>query len=116
MNICLRSLSPIPEAHDTFSAVVDSGATQTCLANEHKFESLTKKDYDYELKGIAAGLKIKGEGIVKYEVINNQGNRVLTLHLRAYYTPDLPKNTRLIPPQNLRTDDGLRGGSGHSWK
>ena len=32
-----------------------------------------------------------------------------TLRLRAFYVPSIG-TTRLIPPQNLITDDGLRGG------
>ena len=110
LNASYRALNSISEAHTTLSAVVDTGATRTCLANENEFDSLVKQDYKYELKGIAAGLKIKGEGIAKYDVIDDQGQIIMTLKLRTFYTPDLPNGTRLVPPQNLCTVDGLRGG------
>ena len=108
--MCHQALSTIAEAHQQFTAIVDTGATRCCISNKDEFETLKLRNYDYELKGIAAGLKIKGEGVVKYDVVDDQGKKVFTLKLRAYYTPDLPSGTRLIPPQNLRTDDGLRGG------
>ena len=55
--------------------VVDSGATSTSVANKAEFVSLTETTNDnVELDGIAAGLKVSGEGIVEYEIKADCGN------------------------------------------
>ena len=109
LTMCYKLLSSIGEAHQHLTAIVDTGATRAVIANENEFTSLTKKKYDYKLQGIAKGLEIKGEGTVEYDVLDKHNNKAFTLSLRAYWTPDLA-DARLIPPQNLRTPDGLRGG------
>ena len=85
LNVCHQALSTITEAHQQFTAIVDTGATRCCIFNKDEFETLKLRNYDYKLKGIATGLKIKGEGVVKYDVVDDQGKKVFTLKLRAYY-------------------------------
>ena len=66
---------------------------------------MTLKKYDKPLKGIAHGLKISGEGIVEYQVKDEDGNEV-TLRMKAYYVPNLDKSMRLVCSRTAWTTEG----------
>ena len=84
------ALKVISESHDIVEAIVDTGATRACLSNKDEFDSLTIKDYAYNLKGIAAGLSIKGEGTALFDVLNDAGDVVICL----LYTSPSPRDKR----------------------
>ena len=89
---------------ETVRIICDSGASLSCVGNQVEFETLTKHVTPTELKGIAAGLEIKGEGTVRYDVHDETGT-VIQLVAKAYWVPQL-KNTRLLSPQSLSTTTG----------
>ena len=88
-------------------AILDSGASRTSLGNRHEFKTLVETTANTVMKGIAAGLDIKGSGTVEYHVTDDRG-RIIKLEMEAYYVPSLPADLRLISPQGLRTVEGHR--------
>ena len=89
-------------------AICDSGATRCTVGVKDDFVSFKPRKNASILRGIAAGLSIEGDGIVKYTVTDDN-NVDFTLRLHAFYVPEM-KNTRLISPQGIRTATGLMGG------
>lgn len=78
-----------------------TGAMRTSIGNKDEFKSLTEGDMGVKLKGIAAGLDIKGKGIVEYNVRLPSGEFV-TLRMHAFWVPALGPSIRLISPQGIR--------------
>ena len=105
---CALSVLPDAPGHFQRTAVMDSGATRTSIGNKDEFKCLTEGNTGVELKGIAAGLAIQGEGIVEYDIRMSNGE-VVTLRMKAFWVPDLGPTIRLISPQGIRTTTGLRG-------
>ena len=63
---------------------------------------LEEKKFSRNIKGIAKGLEISGFGIVEYSIRSESGH-MIALRDQAYYVPRLPKDLRIIPPQEIRT-------------
>jgi hypothetical protein len=99
------ALLDVVQGADAFPVVVDSGASAWstfCMANflPGTFVELTDKC----MKGIAKSLPILGKGMVRYEVVADNGSTV-QIESWCYYIPDLP--IRLMSPQvTLRSPKG----------
>lgn len=89
---------------DLFRIICDSGASLTCIGNKEEFVQLVERSTPTELKGIASGLAIKGEGTVRYNVRDDTG-QTIELEANAYWVPQL-ESMRLLAPQSLRTAQG----------
>ena len=89
---------------DLIRIICDSGASLTCIGNKDEFVTLTERTTPTELKGIASGLDIQGEGIVRYNVRDDTG-QTIELEANAYWVPQL-ESMRLLAPQSLRTVHG----------
>jgi len=81
----------------------DTGCTTAVTPFKEDFVSLDETHQQGQLKGIANGLAIKGEGIIEYNIIADDGTKI-ALRTKAYYVPDI--KMRLVSPQQLRTVDG----------
>ena len=85
---------------DAINGVVDSGATTFSTFDKDDFEEGTYVPSEKEtvMKGIAGGLKISGQGTVRYEVLDHHG---VTQHITGIglHIEGLP--CRLIPPQKV---------------
>ena len=82
---------------DSIPIVVDSATTKTITPN---FKDLINPvEYKTKLSGIGEG-QITHKGKVEWEVIDDQGQKVLIEDAEAYYSPSVP--FRLLCP--------------HSWK
>jgi hypothetical protein len=93
-DLCLKSI--IKEI-DTFPMIVDSGASAVCTPEPKDIIPGTyKKIEGKSLQGIAQSLSIVGQGLARYEVIDNQGKPVV-IETLVYHIPDLP--VRLLSPQ-----------------
>ena len=57
---------------------------------------------------MAKGLEIYVFGIFEYSVRSNSG-RMIYHWDQAYYVPGLPKDFRIIPPQDICTSEGYKG-------
>ena len=101
-------LKAIGQQKKEISVIINTGATHAVSRNKSDFVSLSINQSSDQLKGIAAGLSIWGEGIVKLSCIDDN-NKIFTLQIKGYYVPKM-NNVRLLPTQNLVTDKGLRGG------
>ena len=67
--------------------VIDSRASSTSVSNKHEFTVLHENANDnVELDGIAAGLKVSGEGIVEYELTDDSGVTFIA-RSHAYWVP-----------------------------
>lgn len=97
-----------PDEEPRRLAIMDTGATRTSIGNKDEFKSLTEGDMGVKLKGIAAGLDIKGKGIVEYNVRLPSGEFV-TLRMHAFWVPALGPSIRLISPQGIRSTLGFQG-------
>jgi hypothetical protein len=84
--------------------ICDSGASLSCIGNKQEFVTLTEQQTPTELKGIASGLDIHGEGVVRYNVRDDTGQNI-ELEAKAYWVPQL-ESMRLLAPQSLRTVQG----------
>ena len=104
------ALQAIGDSGRLLQLIVDTGASKACIQNKNEFTSLRMDTVDKELKGIASGISIQGEGKVSYDVINNFGKKVAQLCVNAYYCPDLEPGTRLLPPQSICFSGGVMGG------
>jgi hypothetical protein len=85
--------------------VIDSGASACSSFDENDFipGSLSPIENQH-MDGIAANLQIKAQGILRYEVITDDGSTA-TIECWGYLIPDLP--IRLLSPQvHLRDTDG----------
>ena len=91
-----------------YPVVVDSGASACSTPEKADFVSGTYKLTPARtMDGIASGLTIVGEGIIKYEVVADDGSTV-TLECWGYHIPQLP--IRLMSPQvHLRDTTGPQG-------
>lgn len=78
-------------------AILDTWATIIAIDNKLDFKSINKYNMGIELKEIAAGCAIKGEGIVEYAVV--MGPKTVTLCLQAYWVPSHGPEIRLISPK-----------------
>ena len=81
----------------------DTGCTTAVTPFKEDFVSLDESQQQGQLKGIANGLEIKGEGIIEYNIVADDGTKI-ALRTKAYYVPDI--KMRLVSPQQLRTVDG----------
>ena len=82
--------------------VVDSGASANSSNNENDFEAGTLVPVkEGRMGGIASDLTIVSKGILRYELIGDNG-KIVVLRCWGYYIPDLP--IRLISPQTLLRD------------
>ncbi|KAI2495123.1 hypothetical protein MHU86_19397 [Fragilaria crotonensis] len=73
------------KADSTFAVIWDSGASVTITPNKDNFDNpILKPSTIIQLKGIAKGLRIEGQGHVKWSFHNVFGN-LQTLTLPAYY-------------------------------
>ena len=84
---------------DAKLAIVDSGACCWASCNKSDFSQGTLQvlDQPVPMDGVAGQLKATHTGIVRYEVLNQQGS-VSVLEAKAYYVPDL--TCRLLSPQD----------------
>ena len=80
-------------------AIVDTGASITLTLYESDFIEYTAVK-DKVVKGLAAGLTIKGIGTVQYHVEVN--GKTVQLKLKACHVPD--SNVRLLCPQQLKKE------------
>ena len=104
------ALHAIGDSGCLLQLIVDTGASKACIQNKNEFTSLQMHTVDKELKGIASGISIQGEGRVSYDVIDNFGKKIAQLCVNAYYCPDLEPGMRLLPPQSIRFSGGVMGG------
>ena len=95
------------EGQKTVELTFDTGATRTSVGIRSDFVEFAEAQVSQKLDGIAAGLSIKGQGIVEYHMSSDEGIDFV-LRLKAFYVPDL-NNTRLVSPQGIRTAEGHRG-------
>lgn len=89
-------------------AIMDTGATRTSIGNKDEFKVFEEINSGVQLDGIAAGLDIKGKGIVEYNVQLPDG-KFVTLRMTAFWVPDLGPKVRLISPQGIRSTTGMMG-------
>jgi len=93
-----RFLAAIPES-DVFELIWDSKASISITHDPKDFpDGFTKPAMATQLKGIAKGLKIEGEGHVEWLVHDTQGN-LRTLRVPAYYVPKI--RVRLLSTSSL---------------
>ena len=96
------NLGELPQALiagvDTMMAVADTGASSigTPIMSDFIEGTYVTLSTAKSISGIASGLQIKGEGVVRYEMLDRNGN-IRPIECPAYYIPNLP--VRLIPPQ-----------------
>ena len=83
--------------------MLDTGCTTAVTPFKEDFVSLDETRQQGQLKGIANGLEIKGEGVIEYNIVADDGTKI-ALRTKAYYVPDI--KMRLVSPQQLRTVDG----------
>ena len=83
---------------DSKMVIVDTGCTVTASGDKTDFEpcSLMKLKDSWALEGIGGGLKATHKGIIRYEVVTDDGN-IEVLRMEGYYMPDL--KCRLFSPQ-----------------
>ena len=92
-------------AEQTCVLIIDSGASQTCIGVKSDFTYLSEEQTEHpEVKGIAQGLRIAGEGTVEYMIKCIDGTEEI-LSIKALYVPDLG-DKRLLSPQGFRTSKG----------
>ena len=65
--------------------IIDTGASESVSLVRSDFESLTPRT-DKVLKGLALGLAIKGEGMVKWHIPCTDGT-MRTFFIKALYIP-----------------------------
>ena len=82
-----------------FTAVADSGYSETCTNNLQDFipGTMWKLEVPIALGGIAGSLLVTHAGMVHWETINDFGE-VVEIKTVAFYHPDLPG--RLFSPQS----------------
>ena len=83
---------------DSKMVIVDTGCTVTASGDKTDFEpcSLMKLKDSWALEGIGGALKATHKGIIRYEVVTDDGN-IEVLRMEGYYMPDL--KCRLFSPQ-----------------
>ena len=87
------------KADSTFAVIWDSGASVTITPNKDDFDGpILKPSTITQLKGIAKGLRIEGQGHVKWSFHDIFGN-LRTLTLPAYYVPKV--RVRLLSTTSL---------------
>ena len=82
--------------------IVDSGASRACSQVKEDFISF-KSLSGTKIGGIADGLQIEGEGVVRYQ-IKDDNHKSVNMEVNCYYIPTLPNGMRLISPQDIQTD------------
>lgn len=110
MNVALHAPSRFRNALSqdaTFSVIWDSGASVTISPNKKDFVGpITSPSTITQLKGIAKGLRIEGQGQVRWSVHNTSGG-LRHLTLPAYYVPKirvrLLSTTSLLQTYNAET-------------
>jgi hypothetical protein len=74
-----------PMSPDMVPLIFDTGARISMSPNKSDFCSLIHPTQDITIKGIAAGLTVKGMGDLSYTFINDEGTeQTLTLHNCPY--------------------------------
>ena len=92
-----QALKGITEQAMTFPIVWDSGASAVSTPIKDDFVSGTYHQIKgRSMKGISKALEIAGKGLVKYEMIADDGKPAV-IEVMAYHIPDLP--VRLLSPQ-----------------
>ena len=87
------------KSDSTFSVIWDSGASITISPNKEDFDGpILKPSTITQLKGIAKGLQIEGQGHFKWSFHDAYGN-LRTLKLPAYYVPKV--RVRLLSTTSL---------------
>ena len=83
---------------DSKMVIVDTGCTVTASGDKTDFEpcSLMKLKDSWALEGIGGALKATHKGIIRYEVVTDDGN-IEVLRMEGYYMPDL--KCRIFSPQ-----------------
>ena len=80
--------------------VIDSGASVSCTFDKSDFLGEIKPPTYKTVDGIAKGLEVKGEGVIKWTVLDDEGCPQEIL-VRGIYVPDLEKgNIKLLSPQS----------------
>ena len=82
--------------------IVDSGASRACSQVKEDF-IFFKSLSGTKIGGIADGLQIEGEGVVRYQ-IKGDNCESINIEVNCYYIPTLPNGMRLISPQDIQTN------------
>jgi len=101
-----KSASEMPKA-SRFSIIWDTGASISISPSLCDFIKVNKCSQRSTLKGISKGLKVEGEGIVQWQVLDAKG-KVRNLRVKALYVPTC--NVRLLRPNAVKlmvTEDQL---------
>ena len=83
---------------ETSMAIADTGCLGLATPSEDDFVTYEELAEPKKLSGIGSGIKIKGKGVVRYELLDSKG-RVRPIEREAMHAPALP--VRLIPPQAI---------------
>ena len=88
----------VNHSHHAFSAILDSGCSETCTNNLKDFVpgTMYKLDNPVSLGGIAGALMVTHAGTIKWETVDDFGD-IVEFQTKAFYHPDLPG--RLFSPQ-----------------
>ena len=105
----------VMDSNSRFSVIWDTGASISISPAKSDFIELKQCKNKSTLQGISKGLKVEGEGIVEWQVLDANG-RVRNLQVKALYVPTC--NVRLLRPNAVTdqfkdevitiTDEGLR--------
>jgi hypothetical protein len=89
---------PVRFDSDSYPIGVDNHASK-CMANvPHLFENLHLSNNKRGVDGINSGLDIKGEGTLKFNITNNDGNAHMIKFPNSLYVPNLKRC--LLSPQH----------------
>ena len=88
----------VNQSNHAFSAIMDSGCSESCTPNLNDFipGTLRKLDKPISLGGIAGALPVTHSGMVHWETVDDHGD-IVEFKTEAFYHPDLPG--RLFSPQ-----------------
>jgi len=100
--------SPLTDTSSAMTAIVDTGCSHTCSNDAADFlpGTLQALPTPLSVAGIAGGLIVTHEGVVGWEVVDDNGH-ILPLHTKAFLLPGAP--CRLLSPQSFFSL------SSHNW-
>ena len=103
------------DTNDKFTVIWDTGASISISPSKRDFIKLTKPKTRTTLNGISKGLKVEGEGIVRWCMMDDVGG-IRTFEVKALYVPKC--KVRLLRPHAITekyhdesisiTDHGLK--------
>ena len=90
-----------------FTVIIDSGASTSLSYDEADFDEILPLERPMHLTGIGKGLEIKGQGYVRWTLIDDNGNSI-PMKVHALYCPG--SKVKILSPQDyFVSEEGEKG-------